>query len=110
MDFIKKIRNKKMKKSWSKQGLSVKCVSQIFKGTAFNFEPRISLGHTRIGINPIEGITPTIGQHCYFRSGMIGSITRIGRFCSFGPGVIIGESEHPIDWLSSHPFQYETEF
>ncbi len=30
----------------------------------------------------------------------------IGRFCSIADGVIIGPSEHPIDWLSTTMLQY----
>ncbi len=32
--------------------------------------------------------------------------TKIGRFCSVGKNCEIGAFDHPIDWLSSSPFQY----
>jgi acetyltransferase-like isoleucine patch superfamily enzyme len=30
--------------------------------------------------------------------------SRIGRYCSIGPEVVINPGEHPTDWLSTHPF------
>ncbi|NDV50408.1 CatB-related O-acetyltransferase [Yangia sp. PrR003] len=31
----------------------------------------------------------------------------IGRFCSIAANVAIGPPEHPTDWVSSHPIQYD---
>lgn len=47
-----------------------------------------------------------IGAHTYIREGSrLGSGVRsIGRYCSIAPGVIIGDGQHHIDWLTSHPF------
>lgn len=52
------------------------------------------------------------------RNGFIGAYTGIGRdsrigpwtislgrYCTIGPGVVIGDGEHPLHWLSTHPFQ-----
>jgi acetyltransferase-like isoleucine patch superfamily enzyme len=50
--------------------------------------------------------TVTIGGYTYFRNGTVRSPVTIGRFCSIGPDVCIGEANHPVDWLSSSPFQY----
>ena len=47
-----------------------------------------------------------IGGFTYFRNGTVRSPTTIGRFCSFGPDVRIGEANHPVDWLSTSPFQF----
>jgi len=47
-----------------------------------------------------------IGAYSYMRSGLITRLGEIGRYCSIGPNVIIGETEHPLDWLSTSPFQY----
>ncbi|MBS3018858.1 2,3,4,5-tetrahydropyridine-2,6-dicarboxylate N-acetyltransferase [Comamonas sp. PE63] len=47
-----------------------------------------------------------IGAYTYFRGGDIGSLGRIGRFCSVAPEVIIGPGNHPTNFLSTHPFQY----
>lgn len=35
------------------------------------------------------------------------SKTTIGKFCSIAKGVALGPSQHPIDFLSTHGFQYE---
>ena len=32
--------------------------------------------------------------------------SRIGAFCSFGHNISFGPSQHPMDWLSTAPFQY----
>lgn len=34
----------------------------------------------------------------------------IGRYCSIAAGVIIGHGNHPFDWLSTNPFQYQQNF
>jgi acetyltransferase-like isoleucine patch superfamily enzyme len=45
----------------------------------------------------------TVGAFTYLLSGHVWN-TDIGRFCSIAPNVTIGPGEHPIDWLSTHPF------
>lgn len=47
-----------------------------------------------------------MGAYSYFRKGVVQRLKSVGRFSSIGPGVVIGESEHPVDWLSTSPFQY----
>lgn len=32
--------------------------------------------------------------------------TKIGSFCSIAANVVIGAASHPVDWLSTHPIQY----
>lgn len=50
-----------------------------------------------------------IGAHSYMHSGEIYMVSSIGRFCSIAERVIIGvdPTSHPLDWLSTHPFQYK---
>jgi len=50
----------------------------------------------------------SIGAYSYVRfDGRIAGRTgSIGRYCSIAPGVVIGDGEHPTDWLSTHPFQW----
>ncbi|MBS9777461.1 MAG: CatB-related O-acetyltransferase [Gammaproteobacteria bacterium] len=48
----------------------------------------------------------SIGRYSYLRSGIVRNVKSIGRYCSIGPNVIIGEGEHPTDWLSTSPIQY----
>lgn len=31
---------------------------------------------------------------------------QIGRYCSFAEEIVIGATKHPVDWLSTAPFQY----
>lgn len=53
----------------------------------------------------------SIGAYTYFGPGcQIYALGRIGRFCSIAPGVVMGGGNHPIDWLSTHPFQFSNSF
>lgn len=50
-----------------------------------------------------------IGAMSYVRSASeLLNVSRIGRFCSIGNAVVIGQERagHPLDWVSSHPFQF----
>lgn len=54
----------------------------------------------------------SVGASSYIRSGCeILSISKIGRFCSIGNGVILGLERHghPLDWVSTHPFQHDAD-
>lgn len=48
----------------------------------------------------------SIGMYSYLRTGTIRNIESIGRYCSIGPNVTLGEGEHPTKWLSTSPAQY----
>jgi len=47
-----------------------------------------------------------VGAFTYFTSGYIYN-TKVGRYCSIARDVNIGQNNHPMDWLSTNPFQYE---
>jgi len=50
-----------------------------------------------------------IGRHTYggwLIDGSIASGTRIGSFCSLAGGVRIGGTNHPLEYVSTHPFLY----
>ena len=48
-----------------------------------------------------------IGKYTYINVGtVVYSNASIGRFCSIGRQVEIGTAKHPVDFLSTHPFQY----
>lgn len=48
-----------------------------------------------------------IGAFTYINNGTtIFYGTRIGRYCSIGKNNEIGPVDHPMDWLSSSPIQY----
>jgi len=81
-------------------------------------EGRARLKHQRVSRVRIEGpvrfMGPTvsktaleIGAFSYLVGGVIDSCSSIGRYCSLAAGVRIGEPDHPTDWLSTSPFQYD---
>ena len=51
----------------------------------------------------------SIGAFTYFYSGLAVQCASIGRYCSIAGGVRIGDYEHPTNWLSTSPFQYNAE-
>lgn len=46
----------------------------------------------------------TIGAFTYIQKGSFFNDTDVGRFCSIAGNVSTGAGEHPVDWLSTHPF------
>ena len=53
------------------------------------------------------GIRTTIGAGTYISGpAIIRGLESIGRFCSLGNNILIGPGNHPTNWLSSSPFQY----
>lgn len=51
---------------------------------------------------------PWLGRHSYIRGSYAISHkdTVVGAFCSIGTNVSLGPSQHPSNFLSTHPFQY----
>ncbi len=49
----------------------------------------------------------SIGSFTYLSGGFFYH-AHIGRYGSFANGLHIGQGNHPIDWLSTHPFQYQS--
>lgn len=47
-----------------------------------------------------------IGAFSYIGPGSEIKNAKIGRYCSIARNVAISPPEHPVDWVSSHPFQY----
>lgn len=43
-----------------------------------------------------------IREDCIIHTG-----SKIGRYCSISTGVMVGPDSHPMDWLSTHSFQYQ---
>ncbi|NDW44273.1 CatB-related O-acetyltransferase [Ruegeria sp. PrR005] len=54
------------------------------------------------GTGSIGAFSYTVDGHAY--------TTRIGRYCSIAGGCNIGQGNHPVDWLSSSPFQFQASF
>lgn len=48
-----------------------------------------------------------VGAFSYLLGGVVDYCTSIGRYCSIAADVRIGEPDHPVDWLSTSPFQYD---
>lgn len=51
-----------------------------------------------------------VGAMSYIRGeSELLNVGKIGRFCSIGNGVLIGQvrAEHPLHWVTSHPFAHE---
>ncbi|WP_417884129.1 CatB-related O-acetyltransferase [Vibrio rumoiensis] len=44
----------------------------------------------------------------FFHNGSYKSLKSIGNFCSIGDNVLITKGEHPICYVSTHPFLYES--
>lgn len=50
----------------------------------------------------------TIGRYTYLGDyTKVDRFVSIGKYCSIADHVLIGATKHPIDWLSSSPFQYD---
>lgn len=75
---------------------------RLGKRAVLEYEPPISLlGAIKI----VRSIR--IGAYSYLVGpSRIGSVPSIGRYCSIGPGLNAGPSDHPVAWLSTSPFQY----
>jgi len=50
-----------------------------------------------------------IGAFTYMVAGRVQN-AHIGRYCSLATDISIGLGDHPIDWLSTHPFQFKNSF
>jgi chloramphenicol O-acetyltransferase type B len=48
----------------------------------------------------------SMGAFSYVSGGFLYH-THIGRYSSLSNGLHIGQGNHPVDWLSTHPFQYQ---
>lgn len=48
-----------------------------------------------------------IGAFSYLNGGTLRGKVSIGRYCSIAEGLSIGAPNHPVDFLSTHPFQYD---
>lgn len=105
--MLKIFREKKFKKAFRKMGGKAAGGPDSFASRASaSIEEGVKLGHIRV-----EPPSLSIGAHTYIRSGTkLSLIAEIGRFCSIGSDCTLGQEKHthPMDWVSTHPFQYET--
>ncbi len=68
------------------------------KGLSLTFSPPIHLVKTEI-----RGHV-NFGAYSFMRGGRL--CADVGNYCSIAPDVSIGDGEHPVTWMSTHPFQY----
>jgi acetyltransferase-like isoleucine patch superfamily enzyme len=64
-------------------------------------EPPVRISETRIFHDF------SMGAFSYVSGGFLYH-THIGRYSSLANGLHIGQGNHPLDWLSTHPFQYQS--
>jgi acetyltransferase-like isoleucine patch superfamily enzyme len=57
------------------------------------------------------GVPTKIGAYTYISGpANLRGLKSIGRFCSLGNDINIGPGHHPLNWLSTSPFQYNAAF
>lgn len=72
-------------------------------GNGFAFE-----APARINNATFKGVS-FIGAYSYCTEGLFNEVS-LGRYCSVAKGVNVGQFDHPVDWLSTNPFQYQRTF
>ncbi|MGE6792485.1 CatB-related O-acetyltransferase [Pseudomonas guineae] len=74
------------------------------KKSMLQVEEGVTVGQVTLNFRELK-----IGAMSYIRSGgELGNISQIGRFCSIGNDVVLGQDKaaHPLHWVSTHPFQF----
>lgn len=69
--------------------------SLLFERPALAFNPRRIKDSSLGAFSYINGHGSTAIYRC-----------AIGRYCSIGEDTVLGPPEHPVDWLSTHPFAF----
>ncbi len=81
-------------------GLSV-IEGRCIQGPLLYERPTIAFDPRRIKNSKLGAFTYING----YASGSLYSC-EVGRYCSIGEEVMLGAPEHPVDWLSTHPFAF----
>lgn len=79
-------------------------IHELPKEAVLRLEEGASIGEVQTAFTALS-----IGAMTYVRSkSELLNVSLIGRFCSIGNAVVIGQERagHPLNWVSSHPFQY----
>lgn len=86
-------------------GLKITSLAQLRGDAWLCVELPASLGAARVAGISSEALPLRIGAHTYIRSGEIGLVSSIGRFCSCGQNVSLGEDPrpHPPHWATTSP-------
>ncbi|MHC1727619.1 MAG: CatB-related O-acetyltransferase [Syntrophobacteraceae bacterium] len=74
---------------------------KVMRGKSIRFEDPVRLARCTVNCNL------SVGAYTYIRGGRIVALRSIGRFCSVAPGLTVGDGDHPMSYLSTHPFQYK---
>lgn len=93
-------------KSWlRRRGFKLAvAIHELPKAAVLRLEEGCSIGEVQTAFTALQ-----VGAMTYIRSeSELLNVSRIGRFCSIGNAVVIGQEKagHPLSWVSSHPFQY----
>lgn len=97
MKIIKNyIDKRKLRKKYS---FGLHRIEQFSKKSQLLIEEFSSIGKARV-----LSENCSIGAHSYIRSGCIDNVESIGRYCSFGLDVYLGQDpkKHPLSWASTH--------
>jgi acetyltransferase-like isoleucine patch superfamily enzyme len=84
----------------SELGLKISWSPTLQIREAVSFEAPVAISNAIFSGRCIIGYLSSIRRGCHF------SGTDIGRYCSVAPNAFVGGGEHPLDWLSTHGFQY----
>ncbi len=92
-----------LQKKARKLGVKINDISCISHTASIQAESPCSLGSAEIVNRKLKTSLLLFGAHSYIRSGTLHNVSRIGRFCSFGQNVTIGQLKktHPIDFAST---------
>lgn len=96
--FFERIKNILYKKK-------IKRNKQITRILCFKFKKKIKSNFLDLPVPDVENC----GKHSYFDNNLIienKKETIIGNFVSIGKNVILGNGEHPLDFLSTSPYFY----
>jgi acetyltransferase-like isoleucine patch superfamily enzyme len=90
------INKKKLRKKYN---FGLHRIEQFSKKSQLLIEEFSSIGKARV-----LSENCSIGAHSYIRSGCIDNVESIGRYCSFGLNVYLGQDpkKHPLFWAATH--------
>lgn len=89
----------KKKSLFKTYNIKLKNFTQLSKNGSFIAEEFSNVGKAKVLKD-----AGYIGAHSYIRSGTIDNVEKIGRYCSMGLNVALGQvpNRHPLSWSSTH--------
>ncbi|MBP0047195.1 CatB-related O-acetyltransferase [Marinobacterium sp. AK62] len=84
-------------------GVKLSNTTLISGNRLFYVEAPAALGQVELFREKLELGPVKWGAHSYIRSGEIHHLSEVGRFCSIGRQVVLGQdrNNHPLDWVST---------